>query len=264
MSRDSTEGPTRSRRVLRTEPRSIWERPAPAARRPAHTRESIAQAAIRIADTEGFDALTMRRVAAELGAGTMTLYHYVHTKDELLELVDNALMGELLVPVGELPPGWREGIREIASRTRDVCVRHPWIAEMPRNADDGPNGTLHIEQSLAVMARSGLPYPECLELILLVDDYVFGYIERFNPIHGFVGDDPASLAGTYSAELAERLGRLDAGAFPHLRAVLAGADPRESLGRFIGLALDPARFERGLDLLLDGIELHISRSTLRG
>ncbi len=203
----------------------------------------------------------MRRVAAELGAGTMTLYHYVHTKDELLELVDNALMGELLVPEDELPPGWRAGMREIATRTRDVCVRHPWVAEMPRNADDGPNGTLHVEQSLAVMARSGLPYPECLELILLVDDYVFGYIERFNPIHGFVGDDPPALAGKYSAELAERLARLDPGTFPNLRAVLAAADPQESLTAFIGLALDPARFERGLGLLLDGIEQHIARST---
>ncbi len=247
----------------RSELQSIWARPEPATRKPAHTRDSIAQAAVRIADTEGFDALTMRRVAAELGAGTMTLYHYVRTKDELLALVDDALTGELLIPVAELPAGWRAGAREIANRTREVFVRHPWIVEMPRNVDDGPNRTAHIEQSLAVMAESGLPYPECLELILLVDDYVFGYIERFNPIREIVGDDPALLADTHSAELAARLVKLEGGSFPHLQAMLAGADARESLMRFVALTLDPGRFDRGLGLLLDGIELHIAQAASR-
>ncbi len=192
----------------------------------------------------------------------MTLYHYVRTKDELLALVDNALMSELLIPADQVPEGWRDGMREIATRTRDVFVRHPWVAGMPRNLDDGPNSALHIEQSLAVMAGSGLPYPDCLELILLVDDYVFGYIERFNPLHQFVGDDPASLAGRHSDELAGRLAELDPGTFPHLGAVLGGADPEDSLTRLIGLALDPTRFERGLELLLDGIELHIGRTAV--
>ena len=122
----------------------------------------------------------MRRVAAELGAGTMTLYHYVRTKDELLALVDNAVMGELLIPPDEVPDGWRAGMREIAHRTRATFARHPWIVEMPRNIDGGPNGTRHFEQSLAVIAETGLPVDECLELVLLVDDYVFGYIQRFN------------------------------------------------------------------------------------
>ena len=60
----------------------------PGTRQPRFTRDAIASVAVRIADTEGLDALSMRRLAAELGAGTMTLYHYVHTKDELLALVD--------------------------------------------------------------------------------------------------------------------------------------------------------------------------------
>jgi AcrR family transcriptional regulator len=243
----------------RPEPQSIWSRPEPAARKPAHTRDGIAAAAIRIADLEGFDALTMRRVAAELGAGTMTLYHYVRTKDELLALVDNALTGELVIPAGELPEGWRAGTREIAIRTREVFVRHPWIAEMPRNIDDGPNRTLHIEQSLAVMARTGLPYPDCLELILLVDDYVFGYIERFNPIREFLGGDREALANRHSEELGARLARLDEDTFPTLRAFLAGADPQEAVTRFIDLALDPTRFERGLEVLLDGIEQRLAK-----
>src|SRR5215207_5547112 len=66
----------------------IWARPEPGERRPAHTREKIAETAIAIADAEGFEAVSMRRIAAELGAGTMTLYHYVRTKDELVALMD--------------------------------------------------------------------------------------------------------------------------------------------------------------------------------
>ena len=118
----------------------------------------------------------------------MTLYHYVATKDELLALVSDAIMGEILIPPEELPQGWRAGMREIARRTRDALVRHRWVAEMPHNADEGPNGARHAEQTLAVMFQTGLDRAECLELCMLVDDYVFGYIERFNTVNAAMGD----------------------------------------------------------------------------
>ena len=88
----------------------LWTRIEPGRRRPRFTRDDIAAVALRIADAEGFDAVSMRRLAAELGAGTMTLYHYVRTKDELLALVTDAVMGELVVPADEpLPGDWRDG-----------------------------------------------------------------------------------------------------------------------------------------------------------
>ena len=148
----------------------------------------------------------MRRVAAELGAGTMTLYHYVRTKDELLALVDNAVMGELLIPPDEVPEGWRAGMREIAHRTRATFVRHPWIVEMPKNIDSGPNGSLHFEQSLAVMARPGCRSTSASSSSLLVDDYVFGYIQRFTPIDALAGENPEELV-----EQVRRRGRVEAG-----------------------------------------------------
>ena len=76
----------------------IWTRPEPGTRRPKFTRDQIASTALAIADTEGFAAVSMRRIAAELGAGTMTLYYYVRTKDELVALMDDAIMGEVLDP----------------------------------------------------------------------------------------------------------------------------------------------------------------------
>ena len=83
----------------------VWTRPERGRRRPRYTRDEIAAAAIRVADAEGFDELSMRRLASELGAGTMTLYHYVRTKDELLALVHDAVMAELLVPDGRAAGG---------------------------------------------------------------------------------------------------------------------------------------------------------------
>ena len=97
-------------------------------------------------------------------------------------------------------------MREIAHRTRDAFVRHPWIVEMPKNVDGGPNGTRHFEQSLAVMAETGLPVDECLELVVLVDDYVFGYIQRFTPIDALAGENPEQLV-----EAVRRRGRVEAG-----------------------------------------------------
>jgi AcrR family transcriptional regulator len=250
----------RRRRAGRGGRQSIWARPEPAARSPRHTREGIARAAIRIADDEGFGALSMRRVAAELGAGTMTLYHYVRTKDELLALVDDAVMGELLIPAGELPDGWRAGMREIAHRTRDAFVRHPWIVEMPKNADGGPNGALHVEQSLAAMAGTGLGSDDCLELIALVDDYVFGYVERFNPIKERAEANLEQLAEEHADEVAARMTELDAENFPHLHALFAGTEPGEAITRLVRIALDPGRFDRGLELLLDGIERRVDEA----
>ena len=88
----------------------VWTRPAPTARKARFSRDDITAAAIRIADAEGLEALSMRRIAQELGAGTMTIYHYVETKDELLTLVNDAVIGEVLI--GDDEPElatWRDG-----------------------------------------------------------------------------------------------------------------------------------------------------------
>src|SRR3954465_7634604 len=104
----------------------IWTRPAPGTRQPKLTREQIAEAALAIADSEGFSEVSMRRVAAALDVGTMTLYYYVKTKDDLITLMDEAIGAELLIPPGELPRGWRAAISRIAHVSRAAFARHPW------------------------------------------------------------------------------------------------------------------------------------------
>src|SRR4051794_1897561 len=115
----------------------IWTQPPPGQRRPRYTREQIAQAALSIADADGYDAVSMRRVAAELGAGTMTLYHYVRTKDDLRALMDDAIMSEVLVPDGELSADWRGAIAENARRPYPALRRPPPAPAPPRHPPGG-------------------------------------------------------------------------------------------------------------------------------
>ena len=238
----------------------IWARPAPGERKPTLSREKIVAAALEIADAEGFEAVSMRRLASELGAGTMTLYHYVKTKDELIALVGDAIMGELIIPADEVPDGWRDGFTEIARRTRGVFARHPWIIEhMDERSEDGsgPNMLRHIEQSLDVASRTGLAMEGQFELVALVDDYVFGYVMRARDVIDF-GDEDSTAARRLDAMLAYMGTQLATGEYPHL-AAFAGDDPRGAFARITQLTTDEQRFERGLQILLDGIELELER-----
>jgi AcrR family transcriptional regulator len=235
----------------------VWARPEPGARRARFSREQIAEAALKIADTEGFEAVSMRRVASELGAGTMTLYHYVRTKDELVALMDNSVMGELLIPDGELPSDWREALTLIAHKTLETFARHPWTLEMS-DAGIAPNGLRHMEQSVAAVAQLDLDFVESFEIITLVDDFVFGHAMRGR---GPGPSDPAARqewlerAADYIEE------QVATGDYPHLQAVLPDEGVRAVWERLEEGDADDSRFERGLKRLLDGIELDLkSRS----
>jgi AcrR family transcriptional regulator len=240
------------------EPALIWLRDEPGTRRPGHSRAQIAAAAIEIADSEGFDAVSMRRVAQALDAGTMTLYHYVRNKDELVMLMNDAVMGEVLVPDGELPEDWREAITAIARRSHEAFGRHRWTLDRVTDISIGPNGIKHFEQSLQAVASTGLPVVERLHLMSLVDEFVFGYSLRETiDFGGEVGDEqwpPGTL------DLFER--ELQNGAYPHIRSLITEELQVESVAegtrRTMQIISEPERFERGLGQLLDGIEAGMS------
>ena len=201
----------------------------------------------------------MRRVAAELGAGTMTLYHYVRNKRELAALMDDAVMGELVVPADELADGWRDGLAQIARRTYESFLRHPWTFEFIGGEDDpgvgGPNALRHVEQSLAVAEKTGLDLKGQFEVTALIDDFAFGHAMRTRGI-GRAEQAPKERFDAVISYM-ERL--LETGEFPRLQAV-AGDDIRGGFERVAELATDPGRFERGLQVVLDGIELMVDRA----
>src|SRR5262245_13266273 len=154
----------------------VWTRPGPRTRQPRYTREEIATVAMEIADAEGFDAVSMRRIASELGAGTMTLYHYVRTKDELLTLLTDAVMGEVVVHDDvPLPEQWREPLKLTAPRTYDALVRHPWILDLTEDPPLGPNSVKHVDQSLAAVESLDISFVDKYDIVATVDEYTFGF-----------------------------------------------------------------------------------------
>jgi AcrR family transcriptional regulator len=228
----------------------IWFRQEPTSRRPAHSRADIARAAIEIADAEGFDAVSMRRVAQRLGAGTMTLYHYVRNKDELITLMSDAVMAEVVVPEGELSDHWRTALTQIATRTRAAFSAHHWIFERMGDGRPGPSGMRHFEQSLQAVADLGLGRNETFELIGQVDDYVFGYsLRELQEQEEHERGWPVEVLDFFKRELA-------GGGYPRINEFF-GDDIDSSFDAVLEFLGQPGRFERGLDRLLDGIEAEV-------
>ena len=239
-------GTDRERATDEPEP-MVWFRQEPASRKAAHTRADIARAALEIADTEGFDAVSMRRVAQRLGAGTMTLYHYVRNKDELVTLMSDQVMADIVVPEGELSDHWRTALGQIGNRTRDAFAAHHWIFERMGDASPGPNGMRHFEQSLQAVAGLNLDREQTFEVIGQVDDYVFGYSlrevhEREEQVHGWSPE----VVDFFKRELAT-------GAYP-LISEFFGDGFEAAFEEAMQFMSDTSRFDRGLARLLDGIE----------
>jgi len=204
------------------------------------------QTALRIADTEGLEAVSIRRIARELRSGAMSLYHYFDSRDELLDLMGDTVAAEMLVP-GKMPTDWREALRAIAHHSHGAFTNHPWLLstlrERPRVS---PNLLRHIEQSaqsVAALAEAGVHGDLLAGIVTAVDDYTIGYTLR--ELHtGSVG---ARFADEYEQ--------------PHVRYLLeSGEFPL--LAQFVAAGGQPPRwhsFEEGLEWLLDGFAARLAR-----
>jgi AcrR family transcriptional regulator len=225
----------------------MWTRVEPGRRQSRFTRAEIAQIALRIADTEGIDAVSMRRVASELGAGTMTLYHYVRTKDELLALVFDAIMGEVVVPDDQpLPASWRDAITVIACRSRDSLRKHAWMFDIADEPAVGPNAVRHFDQSLQAVATVPGSLADKLDVLTMVDEYVFGFCMHERSSFHEVEDEQEMI--DYVQELVDR------GGFPTLERLSQEFGLAALWEQIEGHARDDARFDRNLTRLLDGVE----------
>jgi len=194
--------------------------------------EVIVETALRIADEDGLDAVSMRRIAADLRVGTMSLYHHVRDKEELVELMADAISAELLVP-GEILGDWRAALRALAQRTRDTFVRHPWLIDTAgRRPLVTPNQLRHIEQSIAIVADLDVDRDTAIAMVMAVDDYTIGYVFRRSRFGG--GDRPAAT----DADRARVRELLDTGEFPRLAEVYRNQEDLEPPGDTFDLGLE--------------------------
>jgi AcrR family transcriptional regulator len=232
----------------------VWTRVPPSGRKPKLTREHLAATALRLADAEGIAALSMRRLATELDVGTMSLYHYVRTKDELLTLVTDAVMSEVVVPPEiTLPADWRAALTIIAKRSHAALRRHPWMMDINDDPPIGPNSVRHFDQTIEAVSSLPLPLAEKLDITALVDEYVFGhFLMQRNHQKGDATDDEDSMVDYISV-------LLETGAYPQLEKLTEKASLRD-VWRDVHRALrDEKRFERNLQRILDGIEASLPR-----
>lgn len=176
MTRPPADDKDRSYQPADTRP-VIWARPERAAKGPAPSlsRAQIAATAIALADVEGIEAVSMRRLAGELGVAATSLYGYVERKNELYDLMIDAVEGEdggLPAPSGD----WRTDVRAFAHRLHTLIQRHPWIATLaPGLSTMGPNSLARAEGILTALNGLGLDIDAMMTIIDTIDSYVRGH-----------------------------------------------------------------------------------------
>ena len=192
----------------------------PGGRPPRRTRTQVVAAAVAIADAEGLDALTMRRLAADLGAGVMSLYTYVRDKDDLVD--------QMVDQISAFDPGRAAvDLLDLVRWQRDLMLRHPWLpSALPNRQLTGPNTLGYLERGLAALAPSGLPGGTKMEILALLTGFVGSYVthELAQARAGLT--DPERIA----AHVAQLQTAVSTGAYPELARVLAENAPPAAPG----------------------------------
>lgn len=232
----------------------IWEKPEPLQRAApaALNRNLIVATAITLADRDGLAGLSLRNVGAALETGPMRLYAYISSKNELLDLMVDAMYEEMLAE-GPFPAEWREAMRVNAGRVRRTTRRHGWFASMlGGRPHQGPNALTHLESMLAGLDQSGT-FPnmdETLQALRTIQAYVVGAIqseglERHAEHESGLNKTEWQLAtGPYLQNM------IETGRFPTIEKVVREASHPHA----------DKVFEAGLECVLDGITVRCSRS----
>jgi TetR/AcrR family transcriptional regulator, tetracycline repressor protein len=229
------------------------------AEKPALSREAIVEAALRVVDTEGLDAVSMRRIAQEFGTGAASLYAYVANKDELLDLLVDAVMAEIADGWPPHDPGgdWREELMESTRIGMAVLRRHRDVAKaFMGRIPFGPNGLRGVEAQLAILRDGGVPDHVAAYVGDLLGSYMVSTVieedmwaSRFP---GATRDDVARQMG----EIRDYLESLPGDRFPHVIALA---------GQMVNADGDGTdRFEMGLEIIVRGIASYVEREKAAG
>jgi AcrR family transcriptional regulator len=210
-------------------------------RRAPLTRERVLRAAIDLADRGGFESLTMRRLAKELGVEAMSLYNHVANKDDLLDGMVDLVFAEI-----EPPPtrgDWKAAMRKRAVSTREALARHRWaIGLMEGRANHGPANLRLHDAVLGCLRSAGFSMAMTVHAYSVQDAYIYGFALQESDMSSESADDFAAEAQRqmheYQAVLAD---------YPHLAEVVGGHVAESGYDY-------ATEFAFGLDLILDALD----------
>jgi AcrR family transcriptional regulator len=214
------------------------------------TKERVVRAAVELAQRDGIESLSMRKLADELGAGAMSLYHYVPNKEELLDGMVDVVFAEI-----ELPPTgveWRAAMRTRALSTRQVLRRHRWaVGLMESRRSPGPASFRLHDAVLGCLREGGFSVEQTVQAYSVLDAYIYGFALQEKNVPFEDAEGAAAVAQEQSQQFdaqaaAEQTAAL-AEEFPYLAEVVAGYVAR------VGFDF-ATEFEHGLDLVLDALE----------
>ena len=213
------------------------------------------QAAVKIADEGGIEALTMRRLAEDLGAEAMSLYYHVASKEHVLDGIAEAVIAEVNDVVGAIDApsagaSWKTAVRRRILAAREVLLRHPWAPRVfETRTTTSPAVLLYLDGLLGLMRDGGFSYDLIHHALHALGSRALGFSqEPFAP-----GDGPGGPGGGAGTAAPPPDAEQMAAQFPHLAGMMAEIvhdDPDSTLG----WCDDQAEFEFGLDLILDGLD----------
>ena len=196
-------------------------------------------AAVELADEEGIDSLSMRKLAQALGVEAMSLYHHVANKDDLLDGMVDVVFGEVDLPAAGSP--WQPEIRRRCTSLRSVLLSHPWaVARLDSRRSPGMATLQHHDAVIGCLRSGGFTVRGAAQAFAVIDAYVLGFVVQQLALPMEPGEDTAELA-------TEILASAPPDSLPHLA---------EMAVEYVGLP-DYAfadEFEPGLDLVLDALD----------
>jgi AcrR family transcriptional regulator len=210
------------------------------ARREPLNRERVLRAAVGLADREGLDALTMRRLGQKVGVEAMSLYNHVKNKGDVLDGMVDLVLGDIDVPPSGTP--WKAAMRRRSISAHEVLVAHPWAAiQIMSRFNIGPGMTRYLDATLGRLREGGFSIEGAMDAWHTLDSHLYGFtLQQLNL--PFAADQAPQVSG-------DVLGGLSGQDFPHVVEVISHV---MQSGRV-------EDFEYGLDLILDGLESTLSR-----
>ncbi|MEY2245159.1 TetR/AcrR family transcriptional regulator [Streptomyces sp. BF23-18] len=218
-------------------------------------RERITAATVRLLDAEGLARFSMRRLAAELNVTAMSVYWYVDTKDDLLELALDAVFGELELPDAESDEGWRDQLRSLAVGYRALLVRHPWVSTLIGNfLNIGPSSMGFSASVQQVIRNTGMPAHGQMGAMSAVFQFVYG----FGTIEGHFVQRCVSAGMSQDEYFRQAMSTI--GEEPQYAAHFAGAEEIiQARGGDTVSEMRERDFGFALELLIAGIETMVAR-----